>query len=424
MAEDLQVRGGPVDFPQATLRRPASVGSMAVLLGVLGVVLGGAAIVLPWAGRIGLFAVATPFFILAGWVLRQAPEGGIGLRVDRSGISVGGRRQLRRSTLNRATVVEEQGKTVVVLQSKLFSCLVDVEGVEEGRALIRALGMDPTGAVSDFEFDSPVARHLPPWIFWLYLFVPLLIIAPIITGFPWLSPALLVAWYAGLMAMAIPEKLTVGLDGVALRWLWRRRLISFQEMQEASADERSIHLRLKNGSSKQLSAYWTAQPWEQGWYKSRIKSSTGFGSRKAYLDAILARIEEARGAQGEADGASAAAWLARRGQGLGDWVGQLRHLLTSEQGGFRKESLEPERLWSTLEDARQPAALRAAAAAALGPALDAGGRERLRVASTVVIDPRLRAALDASVREDEDALLQAFEALEQEASSKPKARGP
>jgi hypothetical protein len=46
------------------------------------------------------------------------------------------------------------------------------------------------------------------------------------------------------------------------------------------------------------------------------------------------------------------------------------------------------------------------------------------VASTVVIDPNLRAALDASVREDEDALLHAFEALDQEASGKLKARGP
>jgi hypothetical protein len=159
-----------------------------------------------------------------------------------------------------------------------------------------------------------------------------------------------------------------------------------------------------------LSAYWTAQPWEHGWYKD----STGFGSRRAYLDAILARIEEARGARKEAGGASAAAWLARRGQGLPDWLGKLRGLVASAQGGFRQETLEPEQLWSTLEDAQQPALVRAAAAAALAPSLDAGGRERLRVASSVVVDPGLRTALDASLQEDEEALLRAFTSLEQQ----------
>jgi hypothetical protein len=409
MAEDLQVRRAG-EFPEATLRRPANVVGMTVLLAILGVVLGGAAIVMPWVGKLAVLGLATPLFLMAAWVARKAPEGGTGLQVDLSGISVGGRLQLSRSLLNRATVVEEGGKTVVVLQSKLFVCLVDVRDGEEGRALIRALGMDPTGAISDFAFDSPLASHFPPWLFWLYLFVPLLIFAPLVLGMEWLAPLLLVLWYVGLMAMALPEKLSVGLDGVMLRWLWRRRVIPFEALQEVSSDDRAIRLRRRNGEEVKLSAYWTAQPWEHGWYKD----STGFGSRRAYLDAILARIEEARGARKEAGGASAAAWLARRGQGLPDWLGKLRGLVASAQGGFRQETLEPEQLWSTLEDAQQPALVRAAAAAALAPSLDAGGRERLRVASSVVVDPGLRTALDASLQEDEEALLRAFTSLEQQ----------
>ena len=409
MAEDLQVRGAG-EFPEATLRRPANVVGMTVLLAVLGVVLGSAAIVIPWVGKLVVLSLATPLFLIAAWVARKAPEGGTGLQVDLSGISVGGRLQLSRSLLNRATVVEEGGQTVVVLQSKLFVCLVDVRDGEEGRALIRSLGMDPTGAISDFLFDSPLASHFPPWIFWLYLLVPLLVFAPIFLGVLWLALLLLVLWYAGLISMALPEKLSVGLDGVMLRWLWRRRVIPFEELQEVSSDEQEIRLHCRNGEVVQLSAYWTALPWERGWYKNSI----GFGSRRAYLDAILARIEEARNARKEAGGPGAAAWLARRGQGLPDWLGKLRRLMASAQGGFRQETLEPEQLWSTLEDVRQPALLRAAAAAALAPCLDASGRERLRVASSVVVDPGLRTALDASIQEDDEALLRAFELLEQQ----------
>ncbi|MCS6901908.1 MAG: hypothetical protein RMJ98_21550, partial [Myxococcales bacterium] len=207
--------------------------------------------------------------------------------------------------------------------------------------------------------------------------------------------------------------LSVGLDGVMLRWLWRRRVIPFKDLREVSSDKQVIRLCSRSGEEARLSAYWTAGSWEDG----QLKSLVGFGSRKGYLDAILARIEEARSAREAVGEASAAARLDRRRRQLKDWLRELRGLMTSGQGSFRQETLESEQLWSTLEDVRQPVLVRAAAAVALAPSLDAEGCERLRVASSVVVDPGLRMALNASLLQDEEALLRAFEVMEQEGLS-------
>lgn len=412
MVEDALSRRDACVFPRAVLRPPASARGLAILLLLLAVVLGGGVLVVGnLVATLLLMGLSLPFFLLGAWVWLRAPAGGTGLRVGLDGISAGGRLQLSRTSLRRAVVVEEDGGTMVVLQGRLFTCLIDVEHPEEGRSLVQALGMDPTGATSDFAFDSPVASHLPVWTFWAYLFLPMLLLGPIFLGAIWLSPLLMAAWYTGLLAMAIPAKLSVGLDGVLVRWLWRRRLIRFEDLQGIESDLRTIHLRLRGGSKETLSAYWTGQPWERGWYKQ----SSGFGSRKAYLDAVVARIREAQQAQQGADGSGASVWLARRGRGVREWVSELRGLLGSSREDFRKDSLDSEQLWATLEDRQQPSVQRAAAAAALVPSLDEVGRQRLRVAASVVVDPGLRAALDASVREDEDALVAALEVMEPQA---------
>ncbi|MCS6902385.1 MAG: hypothetical protein RMJ98_03985, partial [Myxococcales bacterium] len=202
MAEDLQVRGAK-EFPEATLRRPVGVAGKKVLL-ACGMVVGGIAVLVPWAGKLVVLSLGIPLLGMAAWMTWKAPEGGTGLRVDFSGIAVNGQLQLSRSWINRATVVEEGQETTVVLQNRLFVCLVDVRDGEEGRALVRALGMDPTGAMIEFSFDSPLAKYVPPWLFWLYLFVPLLFNIPLVSRFPWLTLLLLALWYTGLLAMAFP----------------------------------------------------------------------------------------------------------------------------------------------------------------------------------------------------------------------------
>lgn len=397
-------------LPEARLRPALSVRRAAGLLVLLAVILGGAvAASMPGAGLVAAMGAALllPLAAVVLWLHVKEPAGGVGLRFDREGVWMGAKLALKRGDLARAMVVVEKGVPLVLLQGQRSSRLIDVASEEQGQAVVRALGMDPTQTTSEFSFDSPVMAAVPPWAFWGYLLVPLLFL-PLLAALWWLVPALMGLWYVGLLLAAVPERLTVGLDGVMARWLWRRRLIPYEEIREVESDDRAIRLRLQGGGVVGLSAYWVGQPWEQG----RWKASSGFGSRKAYVDTVAARVTEAQAASQRGAEGGAAAWLSRQGQGPRAWVEALRGLLTEPRADFRTDAPEPEQLWAALEDARQPPVTRAAAAAALAPTLDEPGRGRLRVAAAAVVHPGLRVALEAASRDDDEALLSALEGLD------------
>ena len=107
---------------------------------------------------------------------------------------------------------------------------------------------------------------------------------------------------------------------------------------------------------------------------------------------------------------------ADRDDGLAGMHGEVQHavahLVRRPIGAVRvQEGAGP------LRHQRHELLQRAAAAVALAPALDDAGRERLRVASAAVANPRLRVALVAAVEDDEEALLKAMANLEETARS-------
>lgn len=419
MSGDSIQKPEPTSFPRARLRPPASVRLLEWVLAVMTVMLlGGAALVPPPLRDILLMCMAMmlPAALVWGWLRWRVPRGAVGLGANHEGVWVDGKLVLRRAQVDRAMVVVEKGTVVVTLQNRHFACLVDVESEAEGQALVRALGLDPTQSISEFVFDSRAMQSVPPWAYWLYLTLPLLFLPLALVVGWWAVPALMAVWYAGLLAAALPQKLAVGLDGVMLRWPGRKRMITYAEIAGIESSDREIRLRLRNGDTEQVSAYWTGQAWERGWWKSTI----GFGSRQAYVDTVVARLREAQEASRGGEG-SAAAWLVRQGKPAGEWLRGLRGLLAPGQADFRHDAPEPEQLWATLEDTRQAPATRVAAAAALAPTLGDEGRERLRVAASVVVNPRLRVALEATSRGDDEALLEAIEQLDESAASR--ARG-
>lgn len=403
---------GRAEFASARLHPSAGLKRVVLVMGGITAFAGGAGALMgaDFGFIAALMGLLAPTWLVALWASRGAPKGGEGLSADRAGLWVGGELQVPRGEVQRAMVVVERGTSMVVLQGSRRTMLVDVASEEEGHALVAGLGLDASQTTSEFSFDAPPLAAIPPWAYWAYLFLPLALIPLALAGSVALMLAAMLAWYAGLALAAVPRKAVVGLDGVLVKWLWSKELIAFRDLS-FEEDEHGITLRRRGGGSHRLSAYWMGKPWERGWWKK----THGFGSRKAYVDAVVSRIQRAKAASDRGEG-GAAAWLSRSDREPRAWLAELRGLLSPRREGFRSNPPEAEELWATLEDARQAPATRAAAAVALAPALDAAGKDRLGGAAATVVNPRLRVALEASSRGDDEALLEALEGLEAEAA--------
>jgi hypothetical protein len=401
------------EFPRARLRPAAGARSLQQILGILAALF----CALAWLLQTWLLGPALLCLLALFAVWKGSARGGVGLRVGRTGIVIGGVLQLPRKALRRALVVEEEGQTTVVLQSHLLH-LIDVADRAEGNAILRALGMTPATSTTEFSFDSPLAQRISSPAFWIFLFLPALAI-PLGQGLMlWPVLLLLLPWYAVLFLLAIPRKLRIGLDGVTIRWLWQRRFFPYREIRTVRQEDTSLWLELAGGQRIELSARWLAQRWDTGQFKEVV----GFGSRKAYLTTVFCFLQEVCQSRASSAGGEVLL-LPPPGRRLADWLGDLRAVLRPRHQDFRSDAgSDPELYWEMLEDPRVPSLQRAAAAVALGPTLDRRGQERLRVASEAVADPGLRAALDASSSEDDEALLRALEAISPRRP--PRVRGP
>lgn len=398
-------------FPAARLRPARGMRFAVGMLAFLAALVAGICVAVPELRVVmGIFgaALVVPMGVGLLRLRKHSAQGGAELEVREDGLYVQGRLTMPRETLVRAVVTsDERGVTVVIERRQGFVSIVDVSGVDEGRALVQALGLDASQALSSFTFDSLLSGRLPIWGVYLYiaLLVPLML-PTLFFGAAWISLPLVLTWYVALLGGALPARLTIGLDGVLVRWLWRRELIRFEELRAIDHDGEQLHLTLADGRKRSLSV-------KQMGARVRKASGlpTGFGSKGAYLDAVVARVREALGASPSHDHPAAAALL-RQGRELGAWVRALRGVLDRGAAGFREPETLPEQLWSTVEDGSAAPATRAAAAIALGPSLDDTERQRLRGVARVVVSPRLRIALEAAAGDDDDGVCEALAELE------------
>ena len=139
-------------------------------------------------------------------------------------------------------------------------------------------------------------------------------------------------------------------------------------------------------------------------------------------DMVVERINEAVSERGRGGSADLAPWeselLSRGERAIEPWVEALR-AIHSDVASFRKQAGGGiEALWGVLEDAAAEPERRAAAAVALTPHLDEGGRERVRIAARATAAPKLRIALEAAASDDEDAIAAALEEVSEAAPPK------
>jgi len=192
---------------------------------------------------LGLLTVL-PIVPALSWLYRQTPRAGGRIEVHADGIHVEGALAIPRATVQRAVVTPgPSGVTVSLQHTTGLALVVEVADEEQGHALVAALGMSAKQALSNFILDSPLAALVPGWAFaaQIVLLVPMTI-GPLLAGLTWLAILLGVLGYAALIAMAVSAKLTIGLDGLMVRWMGRRELIPFAELRAITHDGQRLVL--------------------------------------------------------------------------------------------------------------------------------------------------------------------------------------
>lgn len=385
-------------------RRPLVVAASALpaLSGVAIAVLGrasalGLGVAVAWLG-LGLLAYVWTRGI-------GASERAAHVRADATGLFVDGRRALAPEQIRGGWVQPRAGGPPMVHVSgrrRGRSLALSVRDLEEARLLVRALGVDPARASAHY---LTLARPLgEPRAFARAATLVALVLAFGVVAGQIAAAALALAVVTLLVVFVgatVPTHVTVGADGVLLRWLGTLRFIPWATVLSIEAFDGVVVLAIEGGSWLTLRT-----PADHERYQPE-RAAMIERMRVAWRAHVLGRPDE-----------ETARLLRRAGGRTQEWVRAMRAMIRGE-GGYRAGSVPPERLWRVVEDPRADRVARTGAALALAPSLDEEGRERLRAASSSCAEPRLRvvlstAATDAGARGREDDLAATLDALEGE----------
>jgi hypothetical protein len=352
------------------------------------------------------------------------------LRATRNGVYVRGKRLVARREIGKAYLWPGSGNGALVrIERKgLLAGPIDlkVKTVEEGRALLHALGLDATQSASEFSVAGVSRGHFRKRLYtcWAgtgtaFALLVLLGILKAKLGIPnavaggmGFTAGLL--YIGSILQMVAPAKVVVGADGVYLKWLWQKRFVAIEDIERAEIVEGdpmfngvALYVRLVRKSGEPVDLF----------VQSVRSNFGGMGFNKFVrmrAEILAERINEAvdgksRGVKGSS---SALAWdgalLSRGERAIEEWVAALRGLRAKAET-FREPGAVLDQLWGVLEDAQAAPEKRAAAAVALSPHLDDGGRERLRLAAQATVAPKLRIALEAAAEDDDDRLVRALD---------------
>jgi hypothetical protein len=293
---------------------------------------------------------------------------------------------------------------VVHLRARRFGCprAVDVvvRDVERGRALLTALEVDPTQASAHYWV---LARPLGDARAFARAgtLLALVLAFGVVAGQS--APAALalgvVALVALVLGVVVPTRVTVGADGVLVRWLGTTRFVPWATVVAIEDFDGGVVLALDGGA-------WMT-----------LRTPGDHERHHPERGAMIERMRVAWRAHGRAAANDPTARLvARAGGHTREWVRAVRRIVRPEHG-YRAPALPPEHLWRVVEDACVDRHARTGAALALAPLLDERGRDRMRSAASACAEPRLRAALHTAATEagaaaPDDELAAVLDALE------------
>jgi hypothetical protein len=371
----------------------------------------------------GAWIAFAPHLTLVGaaaliWVLRQNPlalESSETITVADGVLHVGGE-AIPLGRIARAALVPGPGLPRVNVELRgpnLGPIEIVTHVTRQGRAILRALGFDASQRSFVTRAASWLRASWPRWTLSIFALVGTTIAAMVGGGFVGIPPFFaLLALLVPFVALASwPTRVEVGRDGVYLHWLHSKRFVPLASIRSATLDvQRSrnnqrVTVRLGLVSSDVID----------------ISMGTTWDLTRA--QALLERIEEVRSdvARGldvaEASDVAVAnvrERLARTAATTAEWLRALRTLGSGVVATHRTAPVAPEVFLRVVEDPSMKPTERAAAAIALVSSGDGAMKERIRIATETVAQPKLRVALEKALEEDEAELQAAVEELVRE----------
>ncbi len=356
------------------------------------------------------------------------------LRTAADGVFLGAERVVPRDEIASALIWPSKTGAIVRIERRgRFRRPLDLglPSLEEARALTRAIGQGGAQAARSFTIGAPSRAHLRRRIYALWASLPLGV-AAVVAGKTIFGPGALTGALAALALLTVLTLLglffkstavTVGADGVRVGWLWQNSFIPIGDVERAEALEGptnamgyySVLIRIHRRSGptvdllSQLGRATPFTPRDGKWRDYALMNAA----------AVAERINEAALGEGRGDGgAELTAWeselLSRGARATDAWVKSLRGLHTAVESFRQRAGGGIEALWGVLEDATATPERRAAAAVALSPHLDEGGRARVRIAAQATAASKLRIALEAAADADDEALTEALEGVSTE----------
>jgi hypothetical protein len=363
-----------------------------------------AASCIPWA-LIPIFAVAslmtkmplvafTPHLLVAGaivfWnVWRRKPRAtleDVHVATDASSMLIDDVR-VSRDAVKRAEIVPWIGQTIVhaELRGRIDEEIVfDTE--EEAHTFLKQLGFDPSQTTATYRLASLATTRYRwvPLAFFFVAFFAAIVVSALHVHLGALMPFMFLTL---VPLMILPAKITVGVDGLLVKWLWLREFIATKDIilvrrfdtGSGRNRRRGIEIVLP-GRAMQLPMY----------------SDEAIAILERRIRDVIGLAREQTHVEGEA------LVLARGELGLRDWMNQLKALGSGATATLRNAAVMPEHLWRVAEDPARPAIERAAAAIALAPSLGETDKERLADLAKTTVAPKLRVALERVAEEATD----------------------
>ena len=343
------------------------------------------------------------------------------LAADERGVLFEGRVIVPREDLKNGFVFPRaDGAFIVRFRRRGLHLPVDVQvpSREEGRAMLRALGLDASQSVAKMQILSQVYaepdRMRRLGIVWASAIAAFFVLLPVIGNFfPPAAPVVpiaLVLFALGTVTLtATPTKLEIGADGLHLRWFRRSRFIGFGEITRVDPYEDT-----GSGKNKTAGLDLTLRSGE----RVRLPVMAKRSSVRDVIYILHERLTQAVETWSRGEGVAHAALVRRAGRDPSRWVRALRGLGAFANADARTAPVMPERLWRIVEDPAAPADARAGAAVALAQSAGEDGKSRLRAAASAIAAPRLRFAIETAVTADtEETLAAALAEVESEENS-------
>jgi hypothetical protein len=256
---------------------------------------------------------------------------------------------------------------------------VVVRDVDRGRALLAALGVDASRVAATFwTLARPIGE--PRTFARVGALVGIALTLGMLAGrdSPAASALAVVALLIALLGLVVPTRVSIGADGVHLRWLGTTRFIAWSTVFAVEPFDGGVVLALEGGRWLTL--------------RTPREHDRHDPESLAMVERLCAAWRANLQARAEPLPTDVVRRTGDRGTRTREWVRAMR-ALTQERPGYRTSTVPPEGLWRIVESPHADSDARTGAAIALASSLDDVGRKRLREAAASCAEPRLRVAL-------------------------------